>query len=56
MIGCAALVAGCAWTADAGRRGHEGDSGEATALSGPWRSGAAGRVQTDMRVAEPVIS
>jgi hypothetical protein len=55
MIGSVARAARCPCTVDAGRRGPKGDSGGATDPFGPWRSGAAGRGQMAVGVAESVI-
>jgi hypothetical protein len=55
MIGSAAAVPACARAADAGRRGPEGHSAGGTGAFGPWRSGAAERVQAGAGVVESVI-
>jgi hypothetical protein len=55
MVDSMARAAACAWLADAGRRGPKGDSGKATDPFGPWRTGAAKRVQADVGVVESTI-
>src|SRR3954468_5501193 len=55
MVGSAAVVPGWPWTADAGRRTRDRNSGGATGRSSGWRSGAARRGQAAARVADPVI-
>jgi hypothetical protein len=55
MVDSMARAAECAWLGDAGRRGPNGDSGKATDPFGPWRSGAARRVQAGVWVVESAI-
>jgi hypothetical protein len=55
MIESVARAARWPCTVDAGRRGPKGDSVRDTDPFGPWRSGAAGRGQMAVRVADSVI-
>jgi hypothetical protein len=55
MIDSAAAVPACARAVDAGRRGPKGHSARGTGPFGPWRSGAAERVQAGAGVVESVI-
>jgi hypothetical protein len=48
-------VPACARAVDAGRRGPKGHSARGTGPFGPWRSGAAERVQAGAGVVESVI-
>jgi hypothetical protein len=55
MTESAAAVAVCARAVDAGRRGPKGHSAGGTGPFGPWRSGAAERVQAATGVVDSVI-
>jgi hypothetical protein len=55
MIESAAAVLACTRTVDAGRRGPKGHSAGGTGPFGPWRSGAAERVQAGAGVVASVI-
>ena len=55
MVESAATAAACARAVDAGRRGPKGHSVSDTGPFGPWRSGAADRVQAGAGVVESAI-
>src|SRR5882724_1487505 len=55
MIDSMAVVPACARAVDAGRRGPKGNSAGCPGPFGPWRSGAAERVQAGAGVAESAI-
>jgi hypothetical protein len=55
MVDSAAAVPAWARAVDAGRRGPKGDSAGGTGPFGPWRSGAAERVQAGAGVVESAI-
>src|SRR3954452_25534784 len=55
MSGSVAAMAGCAWPVDAGRCATKGHSAISTGSFARVPSGAAGRVQTAVGAAEPLI-